>query len=534
VWPHSYIGERCRLRQAIVCRNVTIKNDSLLEENSVIADECVLGRGSQIRAGVKIWPSKTVEPGSTVNESVIWAGEWRSGLFSSYGLGGLINVELTPEFCARLGAAFGATLAKGACVVVGQDHARSSRMIKRAIVSGIVSAGAKARDVRELPVPVTQWATRDSDCAAGIHVLVSPLDQRSADIRFFDTDGLQIDKRAERKLENLLFREDFRRAGFYEMGDIEYGEPIAGYIDHLFKSVDADSIRNAGFRVLIDYDYSDASAVLPTILNDLGVTTIPLNAGMREGEHHRTVPDETALISKTVRADVGCMINPTGERITIIDDNGVVLTPHECLALLASWWVRSNPGTVLAPAATPMWISDLVRKEGGTFSATPGDPASVLRASTMSGTSIASDGEGGFAWPGHLGAFDAMYTLVKLLELRAKIGIPLSEARAALPRVAYITATEFCPWEAKGRVMRILLDRHRTDSVDLVDGIKVYVDDGFVLVRPDPDEPAYHVVASVADAERARQLVDEYVAQVREAEEPNGAHAIVETSAVAE
>ena len=335
VWPHSYIGERCRLRQAIVCRNVTIKNDSLLEENSVIADECVLGRGSQIRAGVKIWPSKTVEPGSTVNESVIWAGEWRSGLFSSYGLGGLINVELTPEFCARLGAAFGATLPKGACVVVGQDHARSSRMIKRAIVSGIVSAGAKARDVRELPVPVTQWATLDADCAAGIHVLVSPLDQRSADIRFFDSDGLQIDKRAERKLENLLFREDFRRAGFYEMGDIEYGEPIAGYIAApASRPWTRDVIRNAGFRVLIDYDYSDASAVLPAILNELGVTTIPLNAGMREGEHHRTVPDETALISKTVRADVGCMISPTGERITIIDDKGVVLTPHECLGLL--------------------------------------------------------------------------------------------------------------------------------------------------------------------------------------------------------
>ncbi|HEV3273749.1 MAG TPA: hypothetical protein VG299_02690, partial [Candidatus Dormibacteraeota bacterium] len=380
----------------------------------------------------------------------------------------------------------------------------------------------------------TQWATLDADCAAGIHVLVSPLDQRSADIRFFDSDGLQIDKRAERKLENLLFREDFRRAGFYEMGDIEYGEPIAGYTAHLFKSVDGDVIRNALFRVLIDYDYSDASAVLPAILNELGVTTIPLNAGMREGGHHRTVPDETALISKTVRADVGCMISPTGERITIIDEKGVVLTPHECLAILATWWVRSNPGTVLAPAATPMWIGDLVRKEGGTLSATPGDPASVLRASALAGTSIASDGEGGFAWPGHLGAFDAMYTLVKLLELRAKIGIPLSRAREALPQVAYVTATEFCPWEAKGRVMRILLDRHRTDSVDLVDGIKVYVDDGFVLVRPDPDEPAYHVVASVTDPERGRQLVDEYLAQVREAEGANGVRAPVEAAAGAE
>jgi mannose-1-phosphate guanylyltransferase/phosphomannomutase len=127
-----------------------------------------------------------------------------------------------------------------------------------------------------------------------------------------------------------------------------------------------------------------------------------------------------------------------------------------------------------------------------------------------------------------------MYTLVKLLELRARVGVTLSQARAALPQVAYITATEFCPWEAKGRVMRILLDRHRTDSVDLVDGIKVYVDDGFVLVRPDPDEPAYHVIASVADPERGRQLVDEYLVQVREAEGANGVHPAVEAAAGAE
>jgi phosphomannomutase len=95
-------------------------------------------------------------------------------------------------------------------------------------------------------------------------------------------------------------------------------------------------------------------------------------------------------------------------------------------------------------------------------------------------------------------------------------------ARERLSEAADVTATEFCPWEAKGRVMRILRDRHRTDSVDLVDGIKVYVDDGVVLVRPDPDAPAYHVVASVADPVRGRQLVDEYLAQVREAEGTNG------------
>ena len=224
------------------------------------------------------------------------------------------------------------------------------------------------------------------------------------------------------------------------------------------------------------------------------------------------------------------MINTTAERIFLIDDTGVVLDPHESFGLLASWLLRANPGIVLGPAATPMWISELVGKEGGTFTATPGDPASVLRASSNPGTVLASDGEGGFVWPGHLGAFDAMYTLIKLLELRATVGIPLSVARADLPQLAYVTATEFCPWEVKGRVMRILLDNHRTDSVDLVDGIKVYVDDGFVLVRPDPDEPAYHIVASVADPERGKALVDDYLAQVREAEVSNG-HVPVEAGA---
>ena len=522
IWPHSYIGENCRLRQSIVCRNVTIKNGSLLEENTVIGDDCVIGRGSRIRSGVKIWPHKEVEPGSTVNESVIWAGEWRRGLFSSYGMGGLINVELTPEFCARLGAAFAATLPRNATIAVARDHARSSRMIKRALVSGLISAGARVRDLNEVPVPVTQFATRGGRCDAGVHVLVSPLDQRSADIRFFDADGLQIDKRAERKFENLFFREDFRRAAFYEMGEIERHLPLPEYTQHLLGSVDAEAIRAAKFRVLIDYDYSQASTVLPAILNELGITAIPLNAGLNEQPHHRTVPEETALISRTVHADAGCMISPTGERIIVIDDEGTVMTAYETFGILISWWMKTHPGIVLAPATTPQWIASYIEESGGTFTPTPGEASLVLRASVGPTTCLAADGEGGFIWPYFFGAYDAMYTMVKLLELRAVHQTPLSEMRRRLPVAPYITATEFCPWEAKGKVMRRLLQEHEGRELDLVDGLKVFVDGGFVLVRPDPDEPAYHVVASVQDEAVGRKLVNEYLERVRAAQGDNG------------
>jgi mannose-1-phosphate guanylyltransferase/phosphomannomutase len=520
VWPHVYVGESCRIREAIIGRSVTIKNRSLVEEGAVIGDDCVVGQGSRIRAGVKIWPHKQIEPGSTVSESVVWAGEWRRGLFSSYGMSGLINVELTPEFCARLGAAFAATLARGATIVVARDQARSSMMILRAITAGMVSAGARVRDLGQLPVPVTQFATRSGHCDAGLHVLVSPLDQRSVDIRILDRDGLPIPKRAERRLENLFFREDFRRAAFYEMGDIEHVAALPDYVSHLLASVDRQAIRAARFRVLIDYDYSQVSQVLPEVLQELGVTTVPLNAGLAEGPHHRTVPEETALITRTIRADAGCLFDPTGERLRVIDDQGVALSPYELFAILARWWCR--PGLMLAPSSSPQWVSQVVAECGAGLLTTMGEPAQVLRASAAPDVCLATDGDGGLIWPYFFNAFDAMHTLVKLLELCTHAAESLSSARSRLPRAAYLTATEFVPWDAKGRVMRVLLEEHRDQPVDLVDGIKVFVDDGFVLVRPDPDQPACHIVASMADEGAGRRLLDEYAQRVRDARGGDG------------
>ena len=178
---------------------------------------------------------------------------------------------------------------------------------------------------------------------------------------------------------------------------------------------------------------------------------------------------------------------------------------------------------MLAPASSPQWVRGLVEEQGSEFVPTNGEPNQVLRAAASPSACLATDGEGGFVWPYFFGAFDAMYTLVKLLELRAGAGEPISEATARLPQAAYLTAKEFVPWEAKGRVMRTLLEDHRDSNVYLVDGIKVYVDDGFVLVRPDPDEPACHIVASVGDELRARALIDEYRQRVCDARGGEGA-----------
>ena len=93
-------------------------------------------------------------------------------------------------------------------------------------------------------------------------------------------------------------------------------------------------------------------------------------------------------------------------------------------------------------------------------------------------------------------------------------GPDIGGIRAQLPGGAYEHRQLNCPWDAKGRVMRTMVEMHREQAVDLADGIKVFVDGGWVLVLPDPDLPRYHVIVSVQDAGQAKELADRYDALV--------------------
>ena len=122
--------------------------------------ETVMYGPQGVNANVRIWPNKEVEPGAVVHESIIWAGSWKRGLFSSYGLTGLINIEITPEFASRLGAAIGALTPKGTEIAFSRDYTRSARMIGRALMSGIISSGSNVIDLSVLPAPAksARWS----------------------------------------------------------------------------------------------------------------------------------------------------------------------------------------------------------------------------------------------------------------------------------------------------------------------------------------------------------------------------------------
>ncbi len=518
VWNNSYIGERAELRGALVGTSTSIKSKAVMFEGAVIGDHSMVDENAIIQPGVKIWPNKEIETGAVITSSIIWGSQGRRSLFGRYGVTGLVNVDITPDFAAKLGAAYGAVLAKGAVVCVNRDDHRTPRMVKRAVISGLPSAGINVSDLETVPLPVARYYVRTTDAAGGVHIRLSPYDPRIVDIKFFYPNGLDISKNFERKIENLFFREDFRRVYLDDIGSISYAPAVnQRYIEAFLKALDQDVMRKRRYRIVVDYGQGASVDVLSPVFNALNADVIALNATRDPARYSRTVEEfdrdmqVLASITATLKADLGVRIDTGGERIYVVDDRGQLLDGGKLLAAMTELTLRGRKGgLVAAPVTAPSVVETVAKRHGGEVIYTKVMPYALTSAATSPGMVLVGDGAGAFAFPEFHPAFDGMFALMKLLEALASFNTQLSEVVNSLPPYHLIRTQVNCPWEYKGKVMRILSEQYRERREDPIDGVKIDLGEEWVLVLPDADRPLFHVLAESRSRDSAQALADKY------------------------
>ncbi len=525
IWRNSYIGERAELRGVIVLRQCTIRNRAVLFEGVVVGDGVQIGSGAVIQPNVKIWPSKEVDEGATVTNSIIWGSQGRRVLFGRHGITGLVNVEITPEFCARIGAAYGATLPRGSVVTINRDAHYTPRMLKRALIAGLPSAGVNVVDLRTMPIPVARYFTHASGAAGGIHVRLSPADTRVVDIKFFDQSGLDISSSVERKIEHTFFREDYRRVYLDEIGRIVYGNDVEKtYIDAFLNALSPDALERMtrDFSLVIDYANASASGILSAILRRLHVDVIELNANLDERRLIQTVTQfeegmqRLMKITPVVNANLGVRIDSGGEKIFLIDDTGRRLPGIQSLAAVTALVLQAHGGgTVAVPVTAPRAFEELAERYGGTIIRTRATLGALMQtASERPDLLLLGDGTGNYIFPSFYPIADGMFAIIKIMELLILNAISLSDMVRKLP-IYHLKQTKVpCRWEHKGKVMRILNQQYQERQLDQVDGIKIDLGGEWVLILPDPDGPFFHVIAEGTSEDQAHVLTEKYAGLV--------------------
>jgi mannose-1-phosphate guanylyltransferase/phosphomannomutase len=477
-----------------------------------------------VKADVKVWPQKVVEDGATLSTSLVWGERWARSLFGAYGVTGLGNIEISPEFAAKLGAAFGASLREHAVVRTSRDPHRTSRMINRAIICGLLSAGVDVHDLRVAPIPVVRYGMGVKGAVGAVHVRKSPYDPELLDIKFFDERGMDISASREKGIERLFFREDFRRAPIEGTGTLNFPEyDVEYYQESILNFVNRDAIRARALKVVMDYSYGSAATIFPAILGKLGCEVIALNAYMDETKITKTAEEfqrslkQLCEIVRILGADLGIMLDTGAEKLFLVDDKGDLISDELALAVVALLVARTQPpGTLGAPITASSVLEELVAPRGFKVRRTKNAPRAVMEAAAQEGMVFVGDAFGGFIFPRFQPAFDAMLATLKILELLALSDLSLHEAIRHVPKRVTSRGQVPCPWEMKGTLMRTLIEETKHEQVELVDGVKIHLGKDWAAIYPDQDKPFFHILAEADTRARAEQIVGSYRDKVKD------------------
>jgi mannose-1-phosphate guanylyltransferase/phosphomannomutase len=526
LWNNVTVGQESRIKENVIGTSTKIGDRVVVQVGTVIADECIIGNDAVVRTNLRIWPHKVISAKAVLSSSLVWGEKWNKALFNAYGISGLGNIEITPEFAAKIGSAYGAYVGEGSYIIVSRDEHPAARMIERGIISGLLSAGIQVGDLRGLPIPVVRYEIGNEGETGGIYVRQSPRDGRVVDIKFFNNKGADISISQEKAIEQLFFREDFKRANMNSIGKITV-PPRAldyyrtGYLD----AIDKEIIKRPKYKIVIDYAHSSSSMIFPAILGDLDVNVVALNAFINSSKNTKSFEEfanslnQLSDIVTTLKANIGFLIDSGSEKVFLVDEEGSILRDDVAMLVVSYLIMRINKGknvAIAVPINATSTIDELAKQFGIKVKRTATSSRNIMTYEKDSEVVLICDSMGGFIFPEFQNAFDAMYAIGKIMEMMSQEDLSLSNISKDIPYFLVLHRTVPCSWDKKGQTMRRALEEVKDKKYEIVDGIKVYVNDGWVLFVPDTDEALFHIWAESKDKTTTLGLLEIYSEKIKE------------------
>jgi mannose-1-phosphate guanylyltransferase / phosphomannomutase len=523
IWNNVEIGKNSRLDGCVICNNNRIGKNVIAKSGLILAEGCEIGELVHVEKDVTIWPDKVIEDAAIVSRSVILGSKYKNSIFENGLVIGKSNVELSCEMATKLAEAFGAQLPVGSTVLVSRDNSKSSRMLKRAFLGGLLSSGVDVIDYHAIPSAVMRCSLSYHDhYSAGVHINQKLDDPTSTVITFFNHEALRINNDMAKKVEKAFFKETFRRVDYSRIGQLyssDHAKEYEGYKKGMEELLQSHMFKCMNCRITVDMMHGMSSEVFPDILNDMGVDHIIFNAHPDNQRldnintlAKRSYEDMSAVI-KAMGLDAGFLIYPHGQRLEIICDKGVLLSKQAALFVVLSLLnIEAKAKEVVKKVFLPTWAADFVDFDHLVIER--GQYANFKR-EKMKQYDLVTTGEGNFAFTEFSTHRDSMYATLKILEMIVYSRVKLSELIDALPRFYYHSFQVACTQANKGKMMRMFLEDSKGKKSSTLDGVKIWLaKDNWILMIPDQYSDHLNLYIQASTTEEGERILESYTAKI--------------------
>lgn len=432
-------------------------------------------------------------------------------------IGGAVGDTLNPLDIVKFTSAYAtfirqSMLAGSNKIVVGRDARISGEMVKNVVCGTLMGMGFDVLNIGLATTPTTELAVTMAGADGGIIITASHNPRQWNALKLLNNKGEFLTAADGEELLKIAERADFTYADVDHLGHYTEDDSFdQRHIDSVLalKLVDADAIRKAGFKVVVDAVNSVGGVILPKLLNQLGVQYTMLNGQPTGDFAHNPEPLEKNLTEimtevKNGRYDMGIVVDPDVDRLVFICEDGKMFGEEYTLVSVADYVLSKTPGNTVSNLSSTRALRDVTLKHGGQYTAAAVGEVNVTTQMKAVNAVIGGEGNGGVIYPeSHYGR-DALVGIALFLSNLAHKGCKVSELRATYPN--YFIAKNRIDLTASTDVDAILervKELYKDEQVNDIDGVKIDFADKWVHLRKSNTEPIIRVYSEAATMEEA-------------------------------
>ncbi len=416
------------------------------------------------------------------------------------GVRGVIGESLTPTLLTRFAQAFG-TYVGARTIVIGRDPRTSGEMVKQAVIAGLLSSGCHVIDIGMCPVPTVQLLVRHRRAHGGIAITASHNPAEWNALKFIGQGGFFLNTGQARELLDIYHQGEYTRVGGAEMREAAEASGATDlHIQTIMERLGPLPTHKKKLRVVLDACNGAGSLVGPMLLERLGAEVITINV-IPNGSFPRpaepvaeNLADLCAAV-KTHQADVGFAQDMDADRLAIVSEEAMAIGEEYTLLLATLRVLGKTPGPVVANLSTTSALQEVVRRFDCPLFLSKIGEVNVTEEMQKQSAVIGGEGNGGVIYPRLNFARDSLVGMALILHLLAETGQTITELVNTLPRFAMIKEKLVCPSDKISVVLRMLRHEYGAYPMDLRDGVKVNLPEGWFLVRGSNTEPIIRVIA---------------------------------------
>ncbi|WP_299537014.1 phosphoglucosamine mutase [Ulvibacterium sp.] len=444
-------------------------------------------------------------------------------------IGGPPGDNLTPIDAVKFAGAYGMWLKDYSkkdklIVVIGRDARLSGEMIQNLVVSTLIGLGIDVIDLGLSTTPTVEIAVPLEKADGGIILTASHNPKQWNALKLLNEKGEFLDAEQGRKILEIAEGEDFNFAEVDHLGTVIKNDAyIDIHIDEVLNLslVDADIIRNAKFKVVVDGVNSTGGIAIPKLLKALGVEVIELYCDPTGHFPHNPEPLKEHLtdICQLVveeEADFGIVVDPDVDRLAFISNDGEMFGEEYTLVACADYVLGKTKGNTVSNLSSSRALRDITQKHGGTYEASAVGEVNVVIKMKENGAIIGGEGNGGIIYPeSHYGR-DSLVGTALFLMLMAEKGGTVAELRASYP--AYFMSKkkiELTPDLDVDRILEAMEKKYRDEEVSTIDGVKIDFPENWVHLRKSNTEPIIRIYTEAKSQSEADVLAERIISEIK-------------------